>query len=1586
MDDIDEFLNSIEDTPSTERVISGTADSENSQAVPLDAELEALFDDFNTMLGTGAESLKTGPASKDSDTVFPNTSEPEELTQLDIDLVSVASKTEDVRVDSTSPARVESVVVGIAPESVAASIYQQTIDPPPGKPASMEVLDESSADFRNKISPTTYSTTSDADNKAKEGDDFLCWLDDVNSSMPESPTPIQLQQEQDNGNLDIQHASTRAAFLEFLQKESITDPIPPRTTLGAHSSVASAAVTTHMDAFFEEVFGVTLEDEALRTTSQADSLYHASSGVTCKGVDSASEIASAEGDSNGRCGSAVIQNLSEAEWLTFDEYLDDVSNGRVLESENLRVRTCLFQHRVLPAKHRSGVYLYLLGETNRSDECQDFQDDKTHVSTDGIASVLSSSSLARIAEDCSAAVERVNGTQHMLADMKIVLSMFCVRRGVEYHPLYAYLLYPLLCGECSLPRSAAYSLFYKLTTDFIPILDLPSKSPHCVHCPGLSIDTAVCATSQWLRLLLGYHNPLLMQHLDRTVPGWEQPLVWEVDSGRSMAPGMSYMERHNRHSMMGENLNNIENKDGIASMNSATASEGVSRERDPIIGLDIPDCPQTAPSVRGDAFDRNNNGNDIASAHPSKGKTPSSGHIPIHFLCTIFSASVPCEHALELLDWAVISGERFAGVYLTTALLHIFSVFLRNMTGSEIREWLSQVAAGDGRWYKSTLLPKHHFFPNDSKAIPEYSQQQSLSWATFVCGWIHSASAIRRHTPAAFRHALAETDRGWAQEIARRAREEDACTVENSHEAQLMNENVHKIAPSNGQEGGHENINNGNKITQGSAVMSSFRRLSMLATNTAGALGSVMSSGGSGSSPVTQIKSESRLKSTKKYYPHDQYSGGQNVCIWASAQEVIPCFFGINLSALTGVSAHKRPTPLSTLDAYYFDSLNAFASFAESGMPNTLGPRLPMLDGQALSDCAYDAPFYLCLDCRTEAERNATGIFPKALLLDVNFVQDPGRIAEVLTMLEPFVQKVHLCIMGSGEAYVRYMYHRHKLLRPSRTERRLNIGGDGTASGRILAMARSVAGVGAKNISADNSNNSASSGSSGNIKYGLNNEQQFHEDEPALAELLTEYRLQLTTIAMFFLKKSFKHISILDGGFLSVVECLAHMISQKNMPEAGSSFAAQDLDSQWQTISIELPALIMDSNMAMIHNLLTGKVDAANETGRSRGDSTGLDIDSSAHSTSSTNSGTSSRLFAMARNSVSQAAAIIAGNGQTPPSALAANKKVSLDGLMDSQTHVSSSSKDVEDMLSHYTEIADDASEKKLDESLNQDRFTNNVSIDGPFAATSSLSSLASVGASMSNGLASLGGSVKKRFSIFGGNSIGAEGAIASASTARNTESLSAQSVDVSSHSNSCAKPAFVIDDEEDLQPVSPKSNNQAKVNAAGVALQKVSKTEAEKAEAIAVHRLNGLKSGDLVTISKQDLPGTVLFPATKYRTSNTLEGNSELSVQELETRFLVISRERFLVLRTTKGTTMGVGGQATVVLNEHLTQLLRMTFRKRDPEMVTMYFSTNGSEENYNIDEDDEDSTSVERVRRYRVSKRAELVSSLQRNMQRFK
>ena len=47
-------------------------------------------------------------------------------------------------------------------------------------------------------------------------------------------------------------------------------------------------------------------------------------------------------------------------------------------------------------------------------------------------------------------------------------------------------------------------------------------------------------------------------------------------------------------------------------------------------------------------------------------------------------------------------------------------------------------------------------------------------------------------------------------------------------------------------------------------------------------------------------------------------------------------------------------------------------------------------------------------------------------------------------------------------------------------------------------------------------------------------------DDPALQELLQEYELQLNTVALFFLKKGFAHVSILDGGFhkaLQYVKC-----------------------------------------------------------------------------------------------------------------------------------------------------------------------------------------------------------------------------------------------------------------------------------------------------------------------------------------------------------------------------------------------------------------------------------------------------------------
>lgn len=162
-----------------------------------------------------------------------------------------------------------------------------------------------------------------------------------------------------------------------------------------------------------------------------------------------------------------------------------------------------------------------------------------------------------------------------------------------------------------------------------------------------------------------------------------------------------------------------------------------------------------------------------------------------------------------------------------------------------------------------------------------------------------------------------------------------------------------------------------------------------------------------------------------------------------------------------------------------------------------------------------------------------------------------------------------------------------------------------------------------------------------------------------------------------------------------------------------------------------------------------------------------------------------------------------------------------------------------------------------------------------------------------------------------------------------------------------------------------------------------------------------------MISISREALPGAVLFPAIKYKdtksdtgelkgsdsvaesthssivpSSTSLKGSEETGdlpiedkdpnptppqspSQEQVHRFLVVSRERFIVLDSGGS---GIGSKATVKSNHHLTELLKMTFRKSDPELICLYLGPEG------------------KIRQYRVSMRKEFVESLQKNMQRFK
>ena len=1941
MEDIDAFLDSLEEsTPSPATPVGGLPGQEGG-AGTLDDELEALFDDFNAMVNE----------DKDSDeqltTAHAEAQTPSAAAAAILNGAGSAgagaggdddSEGSDDDVLNYLPGALGTLgasagavsVAGSAPESVAASIHNtpspshhkdkgkdkdaqdesapvEPVEDAPEPAASggcnvgklvVGELYDPSAPKQDKGSPrpTHYTTSSSsaADAAAAaESDDFLSWLDEANSPGQQPPPPQGPEQ-----GLPVPPAVTiparaaagggsssgsspmasRAGALGYLQKMSTTatDHIPAQgTAIAANGSGSiNTASVVNMNAFFAEVFGVgAAEEEGEGAAADAP----ASSAAACappatkalsSSSDSSSNSVSRDGDgavsekekegdredgkdSNTRGSVALARPVGEQARADFEDSLsaalsalDGVTAASSADAHTIRelkkkLRLLLYQHGYIPRGHRLAVWAALLPACSAQAQALSAAEGDHTDPTEGPRGdtdeefSLSHNSLERIAADAQAICDlhktkdsnsrNQNQSSSLVATVAELLQRLCREKKREYHPLYTYLLHPLLqelqvnapdadadtsgaMAEVDLTKARVYPLWECLITHFVPILDLPSQGPYCSQHPVASISAAVKTSCHWLRLLLFYHNPLASVHLDRTLPGWEQPLMWESSNGtgtgrtrgssRSMILSCSDMRLRLRADGDEEGTSDLESGESGADTTSAvsTSASGTAN---------------TTTTTSGD----DGNTNDIASAPPSKVAT---GCIPIHFLCGVFSAAVPAQHALALTDWALLVPERCAGVYLTAALLHIFSPFLLHMTGNETREWLRDVAEGQGSWFRSPLLPSRKFFPHDHESIAEHACQQGLTWSSFVAAWVHVASAMRRRTPTSFRDAVSSTDRDWAQEVARRLvcsgarEEEEAATAEaevaaNAADAAAANASVNASVNAQAGAGG---------------ALSSFRRLSMIATSTAGTVGASLTKalndaavageekvrrlrsssngssyrggageGGGGSSNTSSSSGSPRGEEfgdastfgTRLAWAHERFMPGSTTCLWSHPAEVLPCLLGSGTATASSISptgllsdTNRRPVLVPDLHVSMRDALAAYSTHAPSGYL----PLLPPLD--AATSCssyspdpdhasasasagrvasksapkAFDRPFFFCLDCRTAAERRTTGIFPKSLLLDVHFCEDPDAIAAVMDMLEPLRgSSVHLCILGSGEGYVRYMYRHQQLLRNKRKERsffladswrgvgdgssgakrlgiNLNIGGEGTTSGRLLAMARGVS-INSQGAATNTNSNSTSSTHEADPNQGVaasvaittttsesnggngggnsststtsttstsNSNSQIvddyeaserTDDEPALCEILAEYRLQLNTIAMFFIKRSFPSVSIVDGGMYGALEVLtANLVQEQEQEQEQSSVAivaAEDDDDavrkreaeepartggptggpssreepahlqlQWPLVRLKLSSLLVDPNIPMIEHLVrrTHDLTVATEDSRSRTSSFGaglgtsggptlasgsfsgagaggLGLESSSHSTGSGASMTSSTssvggggcardgegvasgsarrssLFNMARNSVSQAAAMIGTAAATTNAGTGAGSNTTLDSQSHGDPlHPSGSgayagvsadvdaghSTDTSELLSSYADRAGTslpASAPPLDTAFASASVT--AGWGGMMSGMRRASSQASAGWSMLSSSAS-----------------------ATAGTTASPTQVPTPIVP------SKPKPTFVIDDDEEEDESPPTSPLSSPSPVKAVPNPRVH-TEAERALALAMHRLNGLRRGDEITIAKEHLPGAVLFPANKFTTvhveplesvlhlpassSSTEEEEVKQEQEEpepaapqvqvrLQPRFLVVSRERFLVLRvlpasSQSGTSaMSVGAKAVVTLNVHLTQLLRMAFRKRDPELVTFVFACDGTPATMDVEEDDDDSTESERVQRFRVSKKKELIEALQAKMKRFK
>lgn len=169
---------------------------------------------------------------------------------------------------------------------------------------------------------------------------------------------------------------------------------------------------------------------------------------------------------------------------------------------------------------------------------------------------------------------------------------------------------------------------------------------------------------------------------------------------------------------------------------------------------------------------------------------------------------------------------------------------------------------------------------------------------------------------------------------------------------------------------------------------------------------------------------------------------------------------------------------------------------------------------------------------------------------------------------------------------------------------------------------------------------------------------------------------------------------------------------------------------------------------------------------------------------------------------------------------------------------------------------------------------------------------------------------------------------------------------------------AFVIDDEDEDEETGSHENPSVESTPNKSIIQdtfsvSVRRTDHDRQQALVLHKLAGLQKGDTIEISREYLPGAILFPCHKYKhfratAGSTAAGAMDMSklldlpdsdaLDEVEHggaraefngepteiirevhRYLVVTKERFMVLDADGG---GVGSPAIVKSNHHLTEV----------------------------------------------------------------
>lgn len=1205
---------------------------------------------------------------------------------------------------------------------------------------------------------------------------------------------------------------------------------------------------------------------------------------------------------------------------------------------------------------------------------------------------------------------------------------YCKNFRVDFQPEMAAAYGALLVvlgweggDEGGLPSNAeVVGRFHAFCTWLLPHLTLPSWSR----------DGHLQRVHAAFRLLLNYHAPLLVQHLDRGRAGWEAPPArcgGEGSSSQSWGTQEQARQEAEVEGMVGAlegrwaksrdagrcgrqpgvvpgsgrgtSIVEVERMKVASREKKDAANDGDSNH--PVASLQEGPSPSTKAGREGHG-----------SSGDSGGIVPSSwlmGHClgspllapPCQPSLTSPASSAAPPHAeetgksrddedalLALVEACLLRGDRFYGLFLTTALFLRHKTEILCLQGSALRLYLEELVAG-GKGIAQCYQPS-------LSGTPSTMTSTSAS-STAVARWMEEAARVDRSTPISFRVNLTASELlsrekaasllgspGSVPEYSPRAEAADTTATT----ATAIPAGADATSPQ-GPEGAMIGLQKGIGAEHPPSACTQEQRaydvdlssltlplqrlidaLSPRVTDTACPSPSTPSSVGS-MGPLPSRRSDQ----------------GQNVDTvtlgsfrWAlggparEERQLRQARDDADLMALLTTQLCLTVTPEEAVHALCLPSQSrpnacvrrdAHSEAASSGVTacsTDLGAHsIPSHDGSedpaAFPVDRLSSLRYLALDCRPK-EHVAMGRFPTAYHVDPSRLDDPEEITRLLATLEPFKGSRHLLLMGTG------------------------------ASGGGLAPAVPKEGGG----------------------KGATPAQRFKE-HMALAE--RQDMGHLHTAALFLLKQGFPYVSLLQGGFAAIHAFL--LMKTRESSRASSAGSARSpltlaalidhVPSQCRMCKHEALLRFHKASGSSSLPLSPSPPAKASPGSSSTGPRFSRPLSFGGHAGPAFGKGTSGETASLA--ALSQL-------GQSSLDVLR-SRATGLFGKLQAQgqAHGGEEGKEGGGLPQQLETVHD------MGNFLKGTMVSLGKRAEQAVQEARSKAQGAGTGASGGGGGGEGGGqpaatpfprfsSANRSTNEWAGHHQVASSSDSAQGSVQTGAPRSQQGGEggtfLSAYENKHSA-VFVIEDDEgeDMDEVSPKQKGcplsggkralesgllfpaQACASMSPTLAQKTQTNDLDRELALKQHALNGLQKGGEVSISPEALPGAQLFSVYKLKKgARSPSSSSPTSAPELA-RYIVLTPERIIVLEEA-GRKARKAGQGRVKSNHHLTELARMTFMKREPDIVTLYFRNPECQAGTEDTEAGPQKKENLKGRAYRIGQKEEFIAALQLRLQRFK